>query len=467
MAPGARGSRAAARWRCAAPGPAGRRRAAASARAWSRSRPTAYRDPSDGGPRRSRGGRRPAASARAAVSRSGASRDGAARAAPRASAPSAGTAFSFAPKLAAGDVVGGQYEVVGCLAHGGLGWIYLARDRNVVGSLGRAQGPAQHRRRRRDGRRAGRAALPRRGRAPEHRPDLQLRRARRLERYIVMEYVGGTSLQATILRNGREDNGESPIRCPLAQAIAYMLAILPAFGYLHDQGLLYCDFKPDNVIQTERLAQADRPRRGVPHGRRDQPDLRHGRLPGARDRPDRAHDRLRPLHRRAHAGPAVLRLPRATRGPSRTALPAAGRRPAVRSATTRCYRFLVKGHRPRPRRPVPVGRRDGRRSSSASCARSSPPRPGGPSPAVQHARSPVSQRAEPTRPTTGGALPAPARRRRRPRRRLPGHARVASPIPTRSSSSFAQAPEQTVEVQLRARARSDRGRRFGTTAHDS
>ena len=26
-------------------------------------------------------------------------------------------------------VVGGQYEIVGCLAHGGLGWIYLARDR--------------------------------------------------------------------------------------------------------------------------------------------------------------------------------------------------------------------------------------------------------------------------------------------------------------------------------------------------
>ena len=31
----------------------------------------------------------------------------------------------------AGDVVAGQYEVVGCLAHGGLGWIYLARDHNV------------------------------------------------------------------------------------------------------------------------------------------------------------------------------------------------------------------------------------------------------------------------------------------------------------------------------------------------
>ena len=39
--------------------------------------------------------------------------------------------FSFTPKLQEGDVVGGQYEVAGAIAHGGLGWIYVARDRNV------------------------------------------------------------------------------------------------------------------------------------------------------------------------------------------------------------------------------------------------------------------------------------------------------------------------------------------------
>jgi len=42
-----------------------------------------------------------------------------------------GHPYSFVPKLAAGDIVHGQYEVVGCLAHGGLGWVYLAVDRAV------------------------------------------------------------------------------------------------------------------------------------------------------------------------------------------------------------------------------------------------------------------------------------------------------------------------------------------------
>ncbi len=30
-----------------------------------------------------------------------------------------------------GTLVGGRYEVVGCIAHGGLGWIYLARDHKL------------------------------------------------------------------------------------------------------------------------------------------------------------------------------------------------------------------------------------------------------------------------------------------------------------------------------------------------
>ena len=38
---------------------------------------------------------------------------------------------------------------------------------------------------------------------------------------------------------------------PLPVALAYAIEVLPALGYLHSRGLVYCDFKPDNVIQTE------------------------------------------------------------------------------------------------------------------------------------------------------------------------------------------------------------------------
>src|SRR5207244_12396174 len=45
--------------------------------------------------------------------------------------PHCGTAYSFTPKLKPGELVAHQYQVVGCIAHGGLGWIYLAKDHNV------------------------------------------------------------------------------------------------------------------------------------------------------------------------------------------------------------------------------------------------------------------------------------------------------------------------------------------------
>ena len=61
-----------------------------------------------------------------------------------------------------------------------------------------------------------------------------------------MEYVGGKSLKQ-ILLDARASGGSVPV----AHAIAYAIEVLPALGYLHDRGLVYCDFKPDNVIQTE------------------------------------------------------------------------------------------------------------------------------------------------------------------------------------------------------------------------
>ncbi|HEX7825933.1 MAG TPA: serine/threonine protein kinase, partial [Mycobacterium sp.] len=45
--------------------------------------------------------------------------------------PHCGSAYSFLPQLSPGDMVVDQYEIKGCIAHGGLGWIYLAFDTNV------------------------------------------------------------------------------------------------------------------------------------------------------------------------------------------------------------------------------------------------------------------------------------------------------------------------------------------------
>jgi serine/threonine-protein kinase PknG len=68
--------------------------------------------------------------------------------------------------------------------------------------------------------------------------------------YIVMEYVGGSSLKQLLEARRRPDRTIEPM--PVAQAIAYALEMLPALGFLHAQGLAFCDFKPENVIQYDR-----------------------------------------------------------------------------------------------------------------------------------------------------------------------------------------------------------------------
>jgi serine/threonine-protein kinase PknG len=162
-----------------------------------------------------------------------------------------GTRFSFTPKLAAGELVAGQYEVLGCLAFGGLGWIYLARDHNVSdrwvvlkGLLNTGDADAM-----------AAAVAERQFLAEVEHPNIVRiynfvqhadYRTGETAGYIVMEYVGGKSLKQ-ILQEARSRGGSVPVD----HAIAYAIEVLPALGYLHDRGLVYCDFKPDNVIQTE------------------------------------------------------------------------------------------------------------------------------------------------------------------------------------------------------------------------
>jgi serine/threonine-protein kinase PknG len=162
--------------------------------------------------------------------------------------PKCRSPFSFSPKLQPGDLVGGQYEVAGCLAHGGFGWIYMARDKNVsnrwvvLKGLLNSEDP--------DAVAAAIAEQQFLARV-EHPLIVEIYNFVTHDGagYIVMEYVGGTSLK-TLLKQRMQANGGRYDALPVDQAIAYMLEILPAFSYLHDLGLVYCDFKPDNIIQV-------------------------------------------------------------------------------------------------------------------------------------------------------------------------------------------------------------------------
>lgn len=163
-----------------------------------------------------------------------------------------GHQFSFTPKLARGDLVGGQYEILGCLAHGGLGWIYLGRDQAVSGrwvvlkgllDTGDAIAMAAAVAEKQFLAQVEHPAIVKIFNFVEHRA-----RDGQDTGYIVMEYLGGSSLKDLI--NQARAGGDPRACLPLGRALAYVLAILPALGYLHSQGLIFCDFKPDNILHV-------------------------------------------------------------------------------------------------------------------------------------------------------------------------------------------------------------------------
>ena len=162
--------------------------------------------------------------------------------------PYCGSPYSFLPQLRPGDIIAGQYEVKGCIAHGGLGWVYLAVDHNVndrpvvlKGLVHSGDAEAQA------------IAMAERQFLAEvvHPQIVQIFNfVEHTDRhgdpvgYIVMEYIGGQSLK----RGSKKGKGE---KLPVAEAIAYLLEILPALSYLHSIGLVYNDLKPENIMLTE------------------------------------------------------------------------------------------------------------------------------------------------------------------------------------------------------------------------
>jgi serine/threonine-protein kinase PknG len=172
--------------------------------------------------------------------------------------PRDGKPYSFVAGLSRGELVAGRYEILGAIGHGGLGWVYLARDRNIAetgadrwvvlkglidtGDPDALTSAMAERRFLVEVDHPNIVKIHDFVQHPDPRTGLPVG-------YTVMEYVGGRSLKELAFDRSGPGGRRAPM--PLPQVLAYGLEILPALGYLHTRGLLYCDFKPDNVIQAE------------------------------------------------------------------------------------------------------------------------------------------------------------------------------------------------------------------------
>jgi serine/threonine-protein kinase PknG len=156
-----------------------------------------------------------------------------------------GQNYSFKATLAAGDRVADKYEIKGTVAFGGLGWIYLALD-TVLNRWVILKGLLNSK----DAHMLEVAVQEREYLAAVKHPNIVGIYdfvTHGTEGFIVMEYVNGKTLMAL-----RKEHG-GPL--PPAEAISYILEILPAFQYLSDGGLVYCDFKPENVMVEEETVK--------------------------------------------------------------------------------------------------------------------------------------------------------------------------------------------------------------------
>ncbi|GAB2503456.1 serine/threonine-protein kinase [Nocardiopsis aegyptia] len=166
--------------------------------------------------------------------------------------PDDGNPYSFVPTLRPGDLVAGQYRIEGAIAYGGMGWIYLAADQNLDGQWVVLKGLLDSS----DEYAQEAAEAERRFLISVDHPNIVKiinfvqhadTTTGAVHRYLVMEYIGGGSLQK-MLREHLESTGQG---LPPRQAIPYTLEILRALDHLHSQGMLFCDLKPANVVQVE------------------------------------------------------------------------------------------------------------------------------------------------------------------------------------------------------------------------
>ncbi|MGJ5752518.1 serine/threonine protein kinase [Streptomyces puniciscabiei] len=168
--------------------------------------------------------------------------------------PRCGTPYSLLPQLDEGDVVAGHYRVLGCLGGGGLGWVHLAEDTRADGHRVVLKGQIDVH----DALARRTAVEERRSLTDLHHPDIVRLityadhhvPGRPPTGYLVMDYIGGRSLQQLFDAGDVERIFHGRPR--LDHVLTYGCKILGALQYMHERGLLYCDMKPANVIHFGR-----------------------------------------------------------------------------------------------------------------------------------------------------------------------------------------------------------------------
>jgi serine/threonine-protein kinase PknG len=154
------------------------------------------------------------------------------------SAMSLANTFKQTTQLIPGSILNGKYKIVIELGKGGMGAVYLADDlilkrRVVVKALLSEDDPT---------------LVAQSVKEREFLADIKFANIVSIydfitigtQGYIVMEFVQGKTLDQIMEEQGHPFD--------VADAIKYILGILPAFSYLAKRDYVYCDFKPQNVM---------------------------------------------------------------------------------------------------------------------------------------------------------------------------------------------------------------------------
>src|SRR5215467_842195 len=137
-----------------------------------------------------------------------------------------------------------HYEIIRLLGRGGASTVYLAQDRSVLQQvilkfphddiIGGAAIFARYKREAEIGKRLRHPAIVRHLNRGEQRST----------EYLVLEYLRGQTLRALMKKS-------APSLLPLSEVLRIISQVCETLVYVHKQGVIHCDIKPENIMLLE------------------------------------------------------------------------------------------------------------------------------------------------------------------------------------------------------------------------